>query len=252
MTAAKERRRARRHPGWSVVIGEFLIVVGALYLLFVLWEQVWTTAEYTASLDEMNAEISEGWEAERSAASSENTTAPEILPTVPEPATSGEIFARMWVPRFGDDAVPIAQGIERDPVLDQIGIGHYPGAAMPGEVGNFAVAGHRTSYGKPFRHIAELRDGDPLIVETAEYWYVYSYTGSAIVPPSAVETIAPVPNSPGETPSEAVITLTACHPLYSRAERWVAWGEFSYGLPKSAGTPAELGTTLSEQAGAQR
>lgn len=233
-------RRASRHRlNWSGVIGEALVSAGALYLLFVFWEQVWTTVEYSSTLQARNIEISQSWkDAEPDLLAA--TDAEGATPVALEPDVNGEVFARLWVPRFGDDAVPIAQGIERDPILDHIGIGHYPGTAMPGQMGNFAIAGHRTSYGKPFNKIAELEEGDPIIVETAEYWYVYSYTASAVVDPSAVETIAPVPNRPGVTPTERVITLTACHPMYSRAERWVAWGTFEYAASKSEHLPSVL------------
>ena len=82
--------------------------------------------------------------------------------------------------------------------------------------------------------------GDAIIVETAEYWYVYTVTDSAVVAPSEVEVIAPVPGNPGAEPTDAMITLTTCHPLWSTAERFVVHGRLDYWAPHDAGTPAEL------------
>ena len=122
----------------------------------------------------------------------------------------------MYIPRFGDDYVkPVAEGTDKATVLDTIGIGHYNGTAMPGDLGNFAVAAHRTTYGKPFNKIAELKKGDPLVVRTEDTWYVYKVTEYKIVYPQNVEVIAPVPgvtkDQPMPDPKKRFITLTSCH-----------------------------------------
>src|SRR5690625_6784347 len=105
----------------------------------------------------------------------------------------------MHIPRFGQDYVRnISEGVELEPVLNRMGIGHYPETALPGEVGNFSMAGHRTTYGKPFNQVAELEVGDPLIIQTPDVWYVYRVTQDHIVFPYQVEVIAPVPNHPAD------------------------------------------------------
>ena len=82
------------------------------------------------------------------------------------------------MPRWGHDyQQPISEGTNREKVLNVLGIGHYSGIAMPGAVGNFAVAAHRTTYGKPFSRINELQVGDALVVRTERTWYVYRVTG---------------------------------------------------------------------------
>ena len=70
-------------------------------------------------------------------------------------------------------------------MLDVLGVGHYEGTAMPGGIGNFAVAGHRTTYAKPFNRVEELQVGDPLVIRTTDnIWYVYRVTSTEIVAPS--------------------------------------------------------------------
>ena len=85
-------------------------------------------------------------------------TAPvPVEPVIMPEAADGETFAVMRIPRFGADyAWQVAGGVTRARTLDPIGIGHYPGTPMPGDVGNFAVAAHRTTWGAPFNRIAEL------------------------------------------------------------------------------------------------
>ncbi len=109
---------------------------------------------------------------------------------------------------------------------------------MPGEVGNFAIAAHRSAYGGGMHLIDELQLGDPIVVETPTGG---TSTDSRIWNtscPSAVDVLAPVPQHPGATPGDRIITLTTCNPLYSTAERVAAYGVFESWQPRSAGPPA--------------
>ena len=118
------------------------------------------------------------------------------------------------------------------------GPGHYEGTAGPGEVGNFAVAGHRVGKGSPFLNLDKLDPGDPIVVETQDTWYVYrvigdrqtgeltdpAYGGIAgrfVTSPSDRGVIAPVPGQQGAVPVHRLLTLTTCHPKFSAAERMI-------------------------------
>lgn len=105
-----------------------------------------------------------------------------------------------------------------------LGPGHFPGTAMPGQVGNFAVAGHRATHGEPFAHLDEVRAGDEVIVRTVTDTYTYVVDDSVIVAPSEVEVIEPVPGKPGATPREALLTLVTCNPRWGSSERMVVTG----------------------------
>lgn len=115
---------------------------------------------------------------------------------------------------------------------------------MPGALGNFSVAGHRTTYGKPLHLIADLQPGDPIVVRTADTWYVYEVTESLIVNPDQIEVIAPVPGLLAGEPipdlTERYITLTSCHPMYSAKERYIVHGTLTSWMPVSQGTPSAL------------
>ena len=113
--------------------------------------------------------------------------------------------------------MPIVQGVSLDVLAT--GIGHYPETVMPGEVGNFSVAGHRATNGEPFAYLDQLREGDAVVVETGTTWYTYEVTDEYIVQPTQVGVILPVPNKPEAKPRKALMTLTTCNPRWESYER---------------------------------
>lgn len=179
----------------------------------------------------------------------------EDPPLEPDPAYA-ETFAVMYVPAWGYDyARPISEGISRRDVLDVRGIGHYPRTALPGEWGNFSVAAHRTTFGKPFHRIEELEVGDVIVIRTEGTWYVYRVTETHIVSPTDVSVIAPQPHDRSALPDGRYITLTTCHPMYSATKRYIVHGELEYWATAEAGYPRELvppGSTMVDASLPQR
>jgi len=247
--AASSHRAVRSQPAWAVIVGllgELLIIAGVVLGLYVVWQLFYTDIEANATQQEVVESLD--WVAPIDAGSDGGVTIiPDSLKFGLDSAVSmeepglAETFATMYVPRWGYDYVkPISQGVTRTDVLDTLGIGHYPGTGMPGALGNFAISAHRTTYGKPFNKIADLKQGDALVIETKDAWYVYRVTEWEIVQPTQVEVLAPVPNQPDAAPDDRYITLTTCHPMYSAAKRWITYGELEYWAPHDAGVPAEI------------
>lgn len=205
-------------------VGQLLLTIGFVLLLFVVYELYVTDILAGQAQEELSDELREEWDG----AGSGGTPAP-ITPEVGQP------FAFLHIPGLGagwNRAVVEGTGAEE---LEQ-GPGHYVGTALPGQPGNFAVAGHRVGRGSPFLEIDELRPGDPIVVETADAWYVYRVLGDPatgdfatgpvpgqqIVSPSEVSVISPTPLAPPEVPpSGAYLTLTTCHPEYSARQRLI-------------------------------
>jgi sortase A len=102
------------------------------------------------------------------------------------------------------------------------------------------VAGHRTTYGKPFDRIEELVEGDAIVVRTESIWYVYRVTETAIVYPGYSAAIAPVPGHKGAAADGRYITLTTCHPKFSASKRYIVYGVLEYWVEASAGYPEEI------------
>lgn len=248
-------RRDRRHSrqgrvghvvyGIVGVIGELLITLGVLLFAFLVWQLWWTDVVGNRAQAEIVRELPfEPVPTAEPGAPAGPIIAPprrDEPPVMAEPAHA-TTFATIQVPRWaGEPERPISQGTDRATVLDVLGSGHYEGTAMPGGLGNFAVAGHRTTYAKPFNRVEELQVGDPLVIRTTDnIWYVYRVTSMEVVDPSNVGVIAPVPGDPGAVPTERMITLTTCHPMFSARERFIVHGVLDYWAPTSDGIPAEL------------
>ncbi|MFJ4715657.1 class E sortase [Streptomyces sp. NPDC088785] len=148
-----------------------------------------------------------------------------------------QAYAVLSIPRLGL-RVPVAQGVSKPNVLNHGYVGHYPGTAQPGGVGNFALAGHRNTHGEPFRYINRLRRGDTVSVRTrdATYTYVVDRTlGRTSARDGGV--IAPVPRSrvvpsAGYASAGYYITLTTCTPEFTSRYRLVVWGKLSRMTPR--------------------
>jgi len=238
------------------VVGELFITAGVIALLYVSW-QLWIgDIIIGAQFKDEAKSLSEEWASQEPADAAptpqptgQPTEPPAADPTTPttveapilaEPA-EGEIFGIMRIPRFGPDYYfNLAGGVSASVTLNPIGIGHYPGTAMPGQAGNFAVAGHRGSHGAPFQDLPGLRVNDAIVVETADGWYTYRYRNLEYVQPDQVEVLLPVPQVVDATATDSIITMTTCSPRYGFSERAIAYGVFESFTPRSAGAPASL------------
>jgi sortase A len=147
--------------------------------------------------------------------------------------TKGEAFALITIDRLGDkvNKLPVIEGIDQSDLAK--GVGHYPGTALPGQLGNFSIAGHRATHGEPFAKFEELRAGDKVRVETAAATYVYELTDDTMVKPKGTWVIDDVPGKPLAQPTERIITLTSCEPRWNATKRWIWWGTLVEVLPKS-------------------
>ena len=154
----------------------------------------------------------------------------------------GQVFATIYVPRYGKSYKHlVAEGTSLPKVLNKVGIGHYTGTQLPGEVGNFAIAGHRFGNGGPMLKIDKLRTGDRVYVKTSTTWYTYEWLQTKVVKPSAIGTIYPVPEGlkyPIE--SGKYLTFTSCTPVHVNTFRIVAWFGYVSEQPVADGMPADL------------
>ncbi len=226
-------RTTLRALRWVVgTFGEVLITVGLLLLLFVSWQLWWTDVaanrEQADTIQALERDFGPRVQPGR-------TDSLATLKKVP----FGEAFAIVRIPRFGAQyARPVLEGSDRDTLIR--GVGHYPNTAMPGQVGNFSVSGHRTTYGRPFHNIDLLKKGDVIVVETKAGYIVYAVDRHVIVTPKQVEVIAPVPQQPGAQPTQAWMTMTTCHPKFSARERWVVFAKLVRSIPRADGLPASV------------
>ncbi|SET77992.1 class E sortase [Nonomuraea wenchangensis] len=135
----------------------------------------------------------------------------------------GRAVALLSIPRLGPGfRYAIVEGVGADQLRK--GPGHYPGSALPGQIGNFVVSGHRTTYAAPFNRLDELERGDEIVVDAREARYTYRVTSQDVVEPDEVDVLAPVPGKLDIRPIRAYITLSTCHPEFSAAQRLIVYG----------------------------
>lgn len=250
-TGVRHGRAPRRRLSFIGVLGELLIFAGVLLALFVVWQLFYTDVQgeraqraQVEQADWLDQDVVDGITSQDIGGEGfipDDMKMRGIDPPHLDYPAFTEAFASMMVPRWGEDYVKMVhEGTTRPDVLDPLGIGHYKDTALPGETGNFALSAHRTTYGKPFAEVAELEEGDSLIFQTKDAWFVYKVERWKIVLPNQVEVIAPMPDQPGVAPDDRYITLTTCHPKFSAAERWVVHGRLDYWAPTGHGIPEEL------------
>jgi sortase A len=253
--------RRREDPVRTAIraLGELILTAGLVVLLFVFYETYVTDWSSAVKQQQATAKLDDIWRNGRSLAD--------------RPSIKGAGIAKMYVPAFGPDFVfTVLQGT--DPDVLAAGPGHYQRTASPGQLGNFAVAGHRVGKGSPFNSLDLLSSCDAIVVETEDHWYVYrvlplqgesvgwaagkgtqpqcrgveplpgryaNVMGKAIVLPTQVEVIAPVPGQPGRAPANRLITLTTCNPQFSARERLIVHGVLVASYRKVDGQrPVEL------------
>lgn len=205
--------------------GELCITGGLVLLLFVTY-QLWGTGQYTRSEQErLSKELFSAWKAGGGGT-------PGGRGVTTERVKIGSGLAQIRIPRLGKSfRYVVIEGVDLSDLRK--GPGHYPRTAMPGQLGNFVISGHRTTYSAPFNRLDRLRAGDDILVDTRTTQYVYRVTDQKIVSPKQVEVAAPVPFHPGRPPRKRLITLTTCHPKYSAARRLIVFGELVRELPRA-------------------
>lgn len=218
---------------WAIGgLGDILVTAGLVLLLFVAWQLWWTDVEANRAQGGTVQALAQDF------GRTAEATAPASTPNVnPKPVRFGEAFAIVRIPRLGEDyARPLLEGTDYETLKK--GLGHYQDTAAPGEMGNLAIAGHRTTYGRPLHDVDALRKGDKIVVETKTGYTVYAVDRHQIVTPDQVEVIAPVPGKPGAEPNGAWLTLTACHPKYSAEQRYIVFAKMVRTYPRAQGLPS--------------
>jgi sortase A len=194
--------------------------------------QLWGTAiEYHQSQDDLAdqfAELLAGTTTTTTATTTtiatsttaaETTTAAPTTTTVPTtvlPVPPGDPLALLEIPSIGVKTY-VVEGVEPGDLKH--GPGHYPDTPWPGQLGNSAIAGHRTTYGQPFYHLDAVKPGDEIIVTTIQGRFVFRATSSEVVSPSQSDVVATT------DPTVAQLTLTTCTPRYTASKRLIVFSE---------------------------
>lgn len=190
------------------VVGRVLIATGLLLLSFVAY-QLWGTG-----VAEQRAQTT--------LAADFRSQRPAI------PLVSG-LVGRITIPTIEVDKFVVA-GVETDDL--KRGPGLFLGSPLPGQLGNVAIAGHRTTYGAPFGRINEVKKGDRITLETSAGTYTYiANSAPRIVPATAIEVVKT------KDPTQATLTLVSCHPKWTSAKRIIVVASLDQTVVAQPATP---------------
>ena len=216
--------RIKRLVSWVLIAGGLLLLVdGGLTLL---WKEPVSALYASIEQHKLEGQLKELEQVEPTPA--ERT----VLARLPDPGLqmafkaralrrrveNGEAIGRLEAPSIGLNVI-VVQGT--DPGDLRKGPGHYPSTAFPGEGSTVAIAGHRTTYGAPFRNVDDLERGDRIVMRMPYGRLTYRVERTRIVDPSAVGVVRDV--------GHEQLVLTACHPLYSAAQRIVVFARLEGG-----------------------
>ena len=216
---------------------ELCITVGAVIVLFVAYVLYWTGVQADRVMGDQIDDLHDRWARQSAAGPTPGASAPARPPA---PYRSGRPFAVMYIPRLGFTwNKPVLEGTSTGTLKK--GLGHYAGTARLGQTGNFSVAGHRRTYGDPFKDFPRLRRGDAVVLTDGTTWFTYRIDkGPYKTVPSDVEVIDAVPRKSGYTRPGRYLTLTTCDPEWGHSHRLIVWAHLDSTQPVEAGEPEAL------------
>ncbi|MGW4539101.1 class E sortase [Streptomyces chartreusis] len=227
-------------------VSELCITAGTVIVLFVVYVLFWTGVKADNVMDDQIDQLQEQWaqSAVRPPDTAPGGTAGSpgatVSPPKPAPYTADKPFAIMYIPRLGFTwNKPVLEGTATKTLKK--GLGHYANTAQLGQKGNFSVAGHRRTYGDPFKDFPRLRPGDAVVLTDGTTWFTYRIDkGPHKTLPADVEVIDPVPRKSGYTREGRYLTLTTCDPEWGHSHRLIVWAHLDSTQPVEAGKPEAL------------
>ncbi|NUS74534.1 MAG: class E sortase [Corynebacteriales bacterium] len=208
------------------VFGELFITLGLIILLFATYEIYGKYFEIKAAQNKLESSLDKQWD---QLAENPNATPPENFDI-------GDGIAKMYVPTLDLNWV-VVEG--EDPKDIKHAPGHFRNSALPGQKGNFAVAGHRTP--AIFWDLDQIDNGDYIGLETFNKWYIYRVYQTLVITPDETEVVKPDPDNPDSTePSRSLLTLVTCEPKTDNSHRLVVHAELVREQDKPSGKPKEL------------
>ena len=254
--------------------GEVFITAGLVILLFVVYEVYWTDLISAGKQNQATSTLDTKWKDQDTVGGDQRGTHYDL--------TEGQGFAKLYVPALGADYhFTIVEGTSDADLA--IGPGHYIGSTLPGQPGDFAVAGHRVGKGAPFNDLDLISSCDAIVVETQTDWFVYrmlptsdevsgwaagkgsqpqckgvqplggpyaGLVGQETVLPSEGDVIAPVPHKADlQLPvgqEASLMTLTTCTPKFSASHRLILHAVLTNQYKKDPAHPNQAPPELKE------
>jgi sortase A len=193
------------------------LVSGVLLIVDIVTTLVWQEPVSAFVTSRRQSDLEDSFEQRRGEAEAQlNAGSSQAQIAVSESSTlqSGDPIGRLSFPTL-DESYVVVEGTSAGELRS--GPGHYPDTDLPGQGGTIGIAGHRTTFGAPFRDINDLRNGDPIALETAYGRFNYSVERTQVVDPDALWVL-------DDTTRERLV-LTACHPVYRASQRLIVFAK---------------------------
>ncbi len=199
------------------ILGRSMIAAGLLLLSFVAY-QLWGTG------------LSEG--------RAQNTLAAQFVTQQPTKPQFGGLVGRISIPSIGLSKFVVA-GVRLSDLKK--GPGLFAGSPLPGQLGNVAIAGHRTTYGAPFSRIDEIHDGDVISLESDNGKFTYIVKGEPRIIAATDIAVARTTD-----PTTATLTLVSCHPKWTASQRIIVVATLDSSIAPTQATPLTSPASLQE------
>lgn len=217
------------------VTGEVLVTLGLLVLLYLAYASWFTNLTASAKSNELAQQIEQNFAAQETG----SLTFSEPIRVANIDSQAIEPIGLVYIPRLSSKVwgLPLVSGVDHHAL--SLGLGHYRSTEMPGEIGNFAIAGHRATNGEPFAYFEKLRNGDSVFVRTATNWFEYQLVADQIVQEQETWVLGDNPKGLDIDPNSRLITLTTCDPRWNSYQRWAWWGVLVDSMPADQ-VPAQI------------
>jgi sortase A len=207
-----------------------------LFVGYQLWGTGIEEAQSQNKLENRFSEIAVSTITTPSTSLAPSTSEPPVETTVAPPKpiviNEGDPIAIIEMPTIGVTKYVVA-GVQTADLKK--GPGHYPATPFPGELGNASIAGHRTTYGEPFRHLDDLNIGDPIVItDLLGRQFTYLVSNQQVVEANDSWVVATT------DPTKAILTLTTCHPEFSAKQRLIVSAELDLTQSAIAASPAAM------------
>jgi LPXTG-site transpeptidase (sortase) family protein len=212
--AARQRRPRRGRIAAAVgLLGELLITAGVLLALFVVYSLWWTNVLADREAKKQGDRVRREWAQQKG----------------PGRLDTKDGIGFLHVPAMHNGEVLVKKGTSTETLNDGVA-GYYTKpvkSAMPWDKkGNFTLAAHRDGHGAKFHNIDKIHEGDPIVFETRDTWYIYKvYAELPETSKFNVRVLSPVPKESGKRKPGRYITLSTCTPVYTSRHRYIVWGE---------------------------
>ncbi|WP_415947821.1 class E sortase [Streptomyces sp. KLOTTS4A1] len=204
-----------------MVFGELLITTGLVLGLFVVYSLWWTNVLADREAQKQGDAVRDEWAAEEGGTGTGDTGPVEL--------DTKDGIGFLHVPAMGEEDILVKQGTDLETLNDGVA-GYYIDpvkSALPeDDKGNFSLAAHRDGHGAKFHNIHKLDEGDAIVFESKDNWYIYKvYAKLPETSKYNVDVLNAVPEASGAKKPGRYITLTTCTPVYTSKYRYIVWGE---------------------------